>query len=397
MSKAIPILDPDAKRASKIDAIIYQIHAASRQEGGWNLALEEIRELLHGQLATLAKYHFLTGQGEKLVVTPPCEEFRTAYAAEHAVRNPWFFSSQDYPPGRVMSGEELLHPSELQRSDFYQRFLHRYNLLHRLCGVLLHENDIVYYLALYRSPQQPAFDSSDKTILRTLLKHCSLAFAHERDWLRVHSLQQAIQTVVDRISMAVFLVDAEARVVFSNQTAEQLLAQHDGLFLRDNCVRATVRTENRALLEAIAEIAAPDSPIKSSRSGTQSSTADAATKVITLLGARKLPPLVVTVRAIGNTRASELGSRHSLAALVINNPATVQDAHDCALTQLYQLTPAQARLTTLIVAGHTLAHAARELNVSENTVRSHLKQIFQKTETHSQMELVHLHTRICIG
>ncbi|MCB1715947.1 MAG: helix-turn-helix transcriptional regulator, partial [Candidatus Competibacteraceae bacterium] len=125
--------------------------------------------------------------------------------------------------------------------------------------------------------------------------------------------------------------------------------------------------------------------------------AESATKIITLLGARKQPPLVVTVRAIGNTRSSQLGSGQSLAALVINNPATVQDSHDCALTQLYQLTPAQTRLTTLIVAGHTLAHAARELKVSENTVRSHLKQIFQKTETHSQMELVHLHTRICIG
>ena len=392
MSKAIPTINSDAKHASKIDAVIYQIHAASHREGGWSLALEGMRELLHGQLATLAKYHFLTGRGEKLVVTPSCDEFRTAYAAEYAVRNPWFFSSQDYPAGRVMSGEELLHPDELQRSDFYQRFLRRYNLLHRLCGVLLREDDIAYYLALYRSPQQPAFDSGDKATLQILLRHCSLAFTHERDWLRTHSLQQAIQTVVDRISMAVFLVDTEARVVFSNQAAEQLLVQHDGLTLRDNCVRATVRTENRALLEAIEEMAAADNP-----AGAESFAAESATKIITLLGARKQPPLVVTVRAIGNTRSSQLGSGQSLAALVINNPATVQDSHDCALTQLYQLTPAQTRLTTLIVAGHTLAHAARELKVSENTVRSHLKQIFQKTETHSQMELVHLHTRICIG
>ena len=42
-----------------------------------------------------------------------------------------------------------------------------------------------------------------------------------------------------------------------------------------------------------------------------------------------------------------------------------------------------------------LAAIAGTLNVSENTVRSHLKQIFQKTDTHGQMELVHLHARIC--
>jgi len=50
----------------------------------------------------------------------------------------------------------------------------------------------------------------------------------------------------------------------------------------------------------------------------------------------------------------------------------------------------------LLFTGHSLAGAARLLHVSDNTVRSHLKQIFQKTDTHSQMELVHLHSRICI-
>jgi DNA-binding CsgD family transcriptional regulator len=49
----------------------------------------------------------------------------------------------------------------------------------------------------------------------------------------------------------------------------------------------------------------------------------------------------------------------------------------------------------MIITGHSLAETARKLHVSDNTVRSHLKQIFQKTNTHGQMELVHLHARTC--
>ena len=49
----------------------------------------------------------------------------------------------------------------------------------------------------------------------------------------------------------------------------------------------------------------------------------------------------------------------------------------------------------MIISGHSLADTARKLHVSDNTARSHLKQVFQKTNTHGQMELVHLHARIC--
>ena len=56
---------------------------------------------------------------------------------------------------------------------------------------------------------------------------------------------------------------------------------------------------------------------------------------------------------------------------------------------------AQAKVSSLVFAGQPLGVIARTLNLSENTVRSHLKQIFFKTATHGQMELVHLHARVC--
>jgi len=75
-----------------------------------------------------------------------------------------------------------------------------------------------------------------------------------------------------------------------------------------------------------------------------------------------------------------------------------QAAHDlsvCAFAQQYAFTAAQARVSTLVVAGQSLAGISRTLHLSENTVRSHLKQIYHKTDTHGQMELVHLHARVC--
>jgi DNA-binding CsgD family transcriptional regulator len=54
----------------------------------------------------------------------------------------------------------------------------------------------------------------------------------------------------------------------------------------------------------------------------------------------------------------------------------------------FGLTPAEARLVLRLVSGDSLRSAAKALGVQYETVRTHLKSIFQKTETRRQAELV---------
>jgi DNA-binding CsgD family transcriptional regulator len=54
----------------------------------------------------------------------------------------------------------------------------------------------------------------------------------------------------------------------------------------------------------------------------------------------------------------------------------------------FGLTPAEARLTLQLVAGETLRSAAAKLRISYETARSQLKNIFNKTGTCRQAELV---------
>jgi DNA-binding NarL/FixJ family response regulator len=52
------------------------------------------------------------------------------------------------------------------------------------------------------------------------------------------------------------------------------------------------------------------------------------------------------------------------------------------------LTPAEARVATLLTQGRTLAQIATEFGISRTTVAFHLRNIFQKTGTRRQAELV---------
>jgi DNA-binding CsgD family transcriptional regulator len=57
---------------------------------------------------------------------------------------------------------------------------------------------------------------------------------------------------------------------------------------------------------------------------------------------------------------------------------------------LFHLTPAEARLAALIVGGYSLHAAACRLHISSNTARTHMKRIYDKTETHRQADLIRL-------
>jgi DNA-binding NarL/FixJ family response regulator len=54
----------------------------------------------------------------------------------------------------------------------------------------------------------------------------------------------------------------------------------------------------------------------------------------------------------------------------------------------YQLTPHEIRILTLLVEGHSYKTAADELDVSINTIRFHMRSIYDKLQVHSKSEAV---------
>ena len=58
------------------------------------------------------------------------------------------------------------------------------------------------------------------------------------------------------------------------------------------------------------------------------------------------------------------------------------------LKDRFNLTPAEARLVVRLIAGESLRPCAKALGIKYETVRTHLKSVFQKTRTHRQAELV---------
>ena len=108
----------------------------------------------------------------------------------------------------------------------------------------------------------------------------------------------------------------------------------------------------------------------------------------------KKQPVVIRPMPIPSAaRSPFLGARILLTLLDLE----LQPAPEPAmLSALFSLTRAERRLARLVVKGLSPQQAAKELQLSESTVRNQLKAIFTKTGKHRQSELVALLSRLTL-
>lgn len=364
-------------------SLVRGIHSAGLSAAEWPGVLEQLRILLDAQIVTLGDHEFTTGSDSALLASPDDADFGKGMESFSA-RNPWFLSSSDYVTGRVMTGDELISPNELRRTDFYRGFLQPRGLLHRLCGVVAHRASGAHLLSAYRAEDRGAFGAREKAELEVLLDHITLSLQGLWRWQEADELARALLAQSDHDANPLILVTSDAVPIYRNPAAEQLLGLGAGLRLEGARLVASSRMDQRLLRETIARVAQSD-PANGS----------ASTSVVTLACTPPAPPVVVVVRAAGPVFLRQAGVRRGLVMVTVRGGHVRHDPATCAFAGQFELTAAQAKVSALVLAGMSLSRVAQSLNVSENTVRSHLKQIFQKTGTHGQMELVHLHARVC--
>ena len=184
-----------------------------------------------------------------------------------------------------------------------------------------------------------------------------------------------------------------------NRSAQALCGQGSGLYRDGEYLAAVMPTEHRTLHEMLATLAGASQGLPSKAVDTRDPHPGQATLVPTQVLSVCAPgfalPTTLTLQPAGASMRNGLGEERALVVVSARRQGAEHAHHDCLFARQFKLSEAQARVNALVFAGHSIASLAQVLHVSENTVRSHLKQIFQKTNTHGQMELVRLHAQHC--
>jgi DNA-binding CsgD family transcriptional regulator len=186
------------------------------------------------------------------------------------------------------------------------------------------------------------------------------------EWRAPHLLD-GLALALDWLPVAVFALDESGGILFSNRRAREYLDEGSGLRETHGHLRCEFSEDSSVLGAAIRRAASL---------------------------AEGQAPIVVTARRSQPGRRFEVLLLPGAASGMVMAFAHVAEEGG-ALSQelarkLYGLSERESEVASAVVAGHTLEQAAEALDVDKETVRSHLKRVFSKTETSRQAELVRL-------
>jgi DNA-binding CsgD family transcriptional regulator len=190
-------------------------------------------------------------------------------------------------------------------------------------------------------------------------------------------LQSAVahefKSTLDALATAVILVDVDLRIVHANAAATAMLSANDPIGSKDG--RLVARPAGA--IELAVRATADESQLGRQGFGIPVPRSDGTPMVLHVL------PLQRGVIRPG------LAQPAAAAIFVASSADPVLPPVE-ALAALFDLTAAEARVFAHIAAGTSPGQAAARLGIGAGTVKSHLLQIFAKTGTHRQAEVVNL-------
>jgi len=178
--------------------------------------------------------------------------------------------------------------------------------------------------------------------------------------------------VLNHLMVGVVLLDAGGRVIFLNSLARRMIEQDDGLALHDRELRGCTAQNTASLREALSHHGSTDNVLTLGRRS----------------GGRPYQVMIASLREADDEAPGEV--EQAAVAVFIHDPGTGQRVSRAALSRLYGLSVAEARVVADLVAGLSPEDIGTVNNLSRHTVASQLKAAFAKTGTASQRELVSL-------
>lgn len=184
------------------------------------------------------------------------------------------------------------------------------------------------------------------------------------------------EQVLDLVALGVVLLDGAGRLLHANAAAYDLAAVEDCIRIKSNGVIPLDQVSGRAFRRAVSET------LEAAKAGHDKV---AGVQLHRVTGAGAL-----------STLACALPEREGkppdapVLAVFLAAPERRSRAPETLLRDLFGLTPTEARVASALANGARTVDVAEQLDVSQTTIAFHMRNLFQKTGTNRQADLVAL-------
>jgi DNA-binding CsgD family transcriptional regulator len=178
--------------------------------------------------------------------------------------------------------------------------------------------------------------------------------------------------IFDRLSVGIVLLNRSAEIVFANAAARSM-SENGGSLRLNGSVRSHSSLHDRRL----------GALVRSAISGTSAC-------AISIPSDSGRSVMVMAAPTEGPDHGSVRDLRSAAAVLVICDPNRAAQVPTAWMMDAYGLTSAEVRVALALASGTSIANTARRLKISANTVKTHLRRVYDKTGTNRQAELSRL-------
>jgi DNA-binding CsgD family transcriptional regulator len=217
---------------------------------------------------------------------------------------------------------------------------------------------------MYRDAATGAYGRADVARFQSLCEQFRLLLDIAGQYRLARTLAHLSLRALDHLDFGVMLLDADGAVLEMNRFARNLAGGDGGLRVRNDRLEALDARANVGLRSLLA----------GSRNGSPAT-------------ATLAPPAVPTPVTLALTSMADPGGGQ---LLFLRCPERAVDERLWLLVDRFAFTPVELQLARGLLQGLDLRRAGAAAGLSYETSRWYLKQLFAKTDTHRQADLVRL-------
>jgi len=359
--------------------LVGRIYDAAAEPELWPIFLEKFAEAIHGAPTQILLYDVEHHRGNLTATVRLDPWYKAKYDEYYGRLDCWGAHGRHLMnTGNVVTGQMLCPDAILSGSEFYNDFLKPIDSFHQFCGFVFQEQTAVALISTLRPQRAGPFDDEAVQLLSLLMPHLQRAIQLHQKIVGLRAQAESSTGALDCLPIGFLAIDPIGKVLLVNRHAQEIFNLNDGLSITLGGL-TTRRHEETARLRDLINQAGSTSSGKSLCSG--------GIMLISRPSMRR--PFQVLVAPLSQT-FPRLWPEQSVVGVFLIDPENRPMSTEQVLTELFDLSSAEARLAASLMRGESLDEAAAKFHLSRNTLRSQLRSIFAKTSTSRQGELIRL-------
>jgi DNA-binding CsgD family transcriptional regulator/PAS domain-containing protein len=369
------------REAEELSQVVGDIYDASLDPALWPDAIESVCRYIGAASASLHSQDSISRATDALFWwgrESSAPHYFKVYLEKYGRLNPIFPGVFFFDVERPIAIPDVISCEEFVRTRFFREWLAPQGLLDGLFANLEKGATGCALFTAMRHGEQGQVDERMRRRFELIVPHVRRAMLIGKV-IDLHRVEAAtLADSLDQLASAMFIVDADGRIIHANASAHRLVAEGSVLRAANGRIAALDPESSRNLLDVFTAAQAGDAAV--GKRG-----------IAMPLTGRAGERYVAHVLPLTSGARRKAGVYYSAtAALFIRKAALDFPSPPEAVASEFNLTPAEVRVLFAIVEIGGVPEVAPVLGVSDQTVKSHLHHIYEKTATKRQADLVKL-------